>query len=106
MTIAENLKQSIKALVCHEMDIVHEGDWFKDFVKGIVDERLNEIQGSEKDSDDFQKTSSTYFLIRWGEGYAPSIPEVLPLDKIIKGEDWDLRREFTDSLKEAIPNDT
>ena len=106
MTIAEDLKQSIKALVCHEMDIVHEGDWFKDFVKGIVDERLNEIQGSEKDFDDFQKTSSTYFLIRWGEGYAPSIPEVLPLDKIIKGEDWDLPREFTDSLKEAIPNDT
>ena len=106
MTIAEDLKQSVKALVCHEMDIVHEGDWFKDFVKGIVDERLNEIQDSEKDSDDFQKTSSTYFLIRWGEGYAPSIPEVLQLDKIIKGEDWDLPREFTDSLKEAIPNDT
>ena len=52
MTIAEDLKESIKALVCHELDIVHEGDWFKDFVKGIVDERLNEIQDSEKDSDD------------------------------------------------------
>lgn len=89
MTIAEDLKQSVKALVCHEMDIVHEGDWFKDFVKGIVDEslmenrwldvleesewfsnlvegivtsKLNEIQGSEKDSDDFQKLQAHIFL--------------------------------------------
>ena len=83
MTIAEDLKQSIKALVCHEMDIVHEGDWFKDFVKGIVDEslmenrwldvlqesewfsnlvegivtsKLNEIQDSEKGSDGWKET--------------------------------------------------
>ena len=55
MTIAEDLKQSIKALVCHEMDIVHDSDWFKDFVKGIVDDRLNEIQDSEKDSDGWKE---------------------------------------------------
>ena len=55
MTIAQDLKQSVKALVCHEMDIVHEGDWFKDFIKDIVDERLNEIQDFAKDSDDWKK---------------------------------------------------
>ena len=112
MTIAENLKQSIKDIVDESMDdqliedVLERSKWFSDLVESIVDERLNEIQGSAKDSDDFQKTSSTYFLIRWGEGYAPSIPEVLQLDKIIKSEDWDLPREFIDSLKEAIPNDT
>ena len=112
MTIAEDLKQSIKEIVEESLmenrwlEVLQESEWFSDLVESIVDDRLNEIQGSEKDSDDFQKTSSTYFLIRWGEGYAPSIPEVLQLDKIIKGKDWDLPREFIDSLKEAIPNDT
>ena len=82
MTIAEDLKESVRAIVCHEMDVVHDSDWFKDFVKGIVeesimdsswvevlqesewfsdlvesivDERLNEIQDSEKDSDGWKE---------------------------------------------------
>ena len=94
MTIAEDLKQSIKALVCHEMDIVHEGDWFKDFVKGIVDEslmenrwldvlqesewfsnlvegivtsKLNEIQDSEKGSDGWKETEVEGWWTRLSE---------------------------------------
>jgi len=85
MTIAEDLKESVRAIVCHEMDVVHDSDWFKDFVKGIVEESLmenrwlevlqesewfsdlvesiiddrddglNEIQDSEKDSDGWKK---------------------------------------------------
>jgi hypothetical protein len=78
MTIAEDLKESVRSIVCHEMDVVHDSDWFKDFVKGIVeesimdsswievlqesewfsdlvesivDDRLKEIRDSEKDSE-------------------------------------------------------
>ena len=95
MTIAEDLKQSVKALVCHEMDIVHEGDWFKEFVKDIVDERLNEIQGSEYED--------KYFLVRWGEGYSTKRPAVYEVKEIIEGEDWQLPCDFIDSLIEAMP---
>ena len=113
MTIAEDLKQSVKALVCHEMDIVHEGDWFKDFVKEIVDERLNEIQDSEKDSDGWKEagvegwwtrlSGDKYFLVRWGEGYSTKRPAVYEVKEIIEGEDWQLPCDFIDSLIEAMP---
>ena len=115
MTIAEDLKQSIKALVCHEMDIVHEGDWFKDFVKGIVDDRLNEIQDSEKDSDDWKEagvegwwtrlSGDKYFLVRWGEGYSTNRPAVYEAKEIIESGDWHLPDDFIDSLIDAIPCD-
>jgi len=105
MTIAEDLKQSVKALLCHEMDIVHEGDWFKDFVKGIVDERLNEIQGSAKDSDDLQKDSGKYFLVRWGEGYSTNRPVVYEMKEFLDDDFWNLPSDFLDSLKDAIPSD-
>ena len=105
MTIAEDLKQSVKALVCHEMDIVHEGDWFKDFVKGIVDERLNEIQDSAKDSDDLQKDSGKYFLVRWGEGYSTNRPVVYEMKEFLDDDFWNLPSDFLDSLKDAIPSD-
>ena len=98
MTIAEDLKQSIKALVCHEMDIVHEGDWFKDFVKGIVDDRLKEIQDS--DSED------KYFLVRWGEGYSTNRPVVYEMKEFLDDDFWNLPSDFLDSLKDAIPSDT
>ena len=105
MTIAQDLKQSVKALVCHEMDIVHEGDWFKDFVKSIVDERLNEIQGSAKDSDDLQKDSGKYFLVRWGEGYSTNRPVVYEMKEFLDDDFWNLPSDFIDSLKDAIPSD-
>ena len=95
MTIAEDLKQSIKALVCHEMDIVHEGDWFKDFVKGIVDERLNEIQGSESED--------KYFLVRWGEGYSTTRPVVYEMKEFLDDDFWNLPSDFIDSLIKAMP---
>ena len=95
MTIAEDLKQSVKALVCHEMDIVHEGDWFKDFVKGIVDDRLNEIQGF--DSED------KYFLVRWGEGYSTNRPVVYEMKEFLDDDFWNLPSDFIDSLIKAMP---
>ena len=95
MTIAEDLKQSVKALVCHEMDIVHEGDWFKDFVKGIVDERLNEIQGSESED--------KYFLVRWGEGYSTNRPAVYEMKEFLDDDFWNLPSDFIDSLIKAMP---
>ena len=98
MTIAEDLKQSVKALVCHEMDIVHEGDWFKEFVKDIVDERLNEIQGS--------KSEDKYFLVRWGEGYSTNRPVVYEMKEFLDDDFWNLPSDFLDSLKDAIPSDT
>ena len=115
MTIAEDLKQSVKALVCHEMDIVHDGDWFKDFVKGIVDERLNEIQDSEKDSDGWEEagvegwwtrlSGDKYFLVRWGEGYSTKKPEVWEIKEIIESSYWHLGCDFIDSLIDATPSD-
>ena len=115
MTIAEDLKQSVKALVCHEMDIVHDGDWFKDFVKGIVDERLNEIQDSEKDSDGWKEagvegwwkrlSEDKYFLVRWGEGYSTKRPTVYEAKEIIESSDWHLGCDFIDSLIDATPSD-
>ena len=97
MTIAEDLKQSVKALVCHEMDIVHEGDWFKDFVKGIVDERLNEIQGSEYED--------KYFLVRWGEGYSTNRPVVYEMKDFLDDDFWNLPSDFLDDLKRSLPSD-
>ena len=132
MTIAEDLKQSVKALVCHEMDIVHEGDWFKDFVKGMVDEsmmesrwtevlqasewfsdlvesivddRLKEIQDSEKDSDDLNNSEDKYFLVRWGEGYSTNRPVVYEMKEFLDDDFWNLPSDFLDSLKDAIPSD-
>ena len=105
MTIAEDLKQSVKALVCHEMDIVHEGDWFKDFVKDIVDERLNEIQRSAKDSDDLQKDSGKYFLVRWGEGYSTNRPVVYEMKEFLNEDFWNLPSDFLDDLKRSLPSE-
>ena len=97
------------------MDIVHEGDWFKDFVKGIVDDRLNEIQDSEKDSDDWKEagvegwwtrlSGDKYFLVRWGEGYSTNRPAVYEAKEIIESGDWHLPCDFIDSLIDAIPCD-
>ena len=132
MTIAEDLKQSVKALVCHEMDIVHEGDWFKDFVKGIVDEsmmesrwtevlqesewfsdlvesivddRLKEIQDSEKDSDDLNNSEDKYFLVRWGEGYSTNRPVVYEMKEFLDDDFWNLPSDFLDDLKSSLPSD-
>ena len=114
MTIAEDLKQSVKALVCHEMDIVHEGDWFKDFVKGIVDEGLNEIQDSEKDSDGWKKagvegwwtrlSGDKYFLVRWGEGYSTNRPVVYEMKEFLDDDFWNLPSDFLDDLKSLLPS--
>ena len=108
MTIAEDLKigERIRSIVNHEMDIVHEGDWFKEFVKDIVDERLNEIQRSAKDSDDLQKDSGKYFLVRWGEGYSTNRPVVYEMKEFLNEDFWNLPSDFLDSLKDAIPSDT
>ena len=132
MTIAEDLKQSVKALVCHEMDIVHEGDWFKDFVKGMVDEsmmesrwtevlqesewfsdlvesivddRLKEIQDSEKDSDDLNNSEDKYFLVRWGEGYSTNRPVVYEMKEFLDDDFWNLPSDFLDDLKSSLPSD-
>jgi hypothetical protein len=97
------------------MDIVHEGDWFKDFVKGIVDERLNEIQDSEKDSDGWKEagvegwwtrlTEDKYFLVRWGEGYSTSRPSVYEMKEFLDDDFWNLPSDFLDDLKSSLPSD-
>ena len=107
MTIAEDLKigERIRSIVNHEMNIVFEGELFKDFVKDIVDERLNEIQRSAKDSDDLQKDSGKYFLVRWGEGYSTNRPVVYEMKEFLDDDFWNLPSDFLDSLKDAIPSD-
>ena len=97
------------------MDIVHEGDWFKDFVKGIVDERLNEIQDSDKDSDGWKEagvegwwtrlSGDKYFLVRWGEGYSTSRPSVYEMKEFLDDDFWNLPSDFLDDLKSSLPSD-
>ena len=112
MTIAENLKQSIKDIVDESMDdqliedVLERSKWFSDLVESIVDERLNEIQGSAKDSDDLQKDSGKYFLVRWGEGYSTNRPVVYEMKEFLDDDFWNLPSDFLDSLKDAIPSDT
>ena len=127
MTIAEDLKESIKEIVEESLmenrwlEVLQESEWFSDLVESIVDDRLKEIQDSEKGSDGWKKagvegwwtrlTGNKYFLVRWGEGYSTikggfdKRPEVYEVKEIIEGEDWQLPCDFIDSLIDAIPCD-
>lgn len=111
MTIAENLKQSIKDIVDESMDdqliedVLERSKWFSDLVESIVDERLNEIQGSAKDSDDLQKDSGKYFLVRWGEGYSTNRPVVYEMKEFLDDDFWNLPSDFLDDLKSSLPSD-
>ena len=122
MTIAEDLKESIKGIVDESLmenrwlDVLQESEWFSDLVESIVDDRLKEIQDSEKDSDDWKEagvegwwtrlTRNKYFLVRWGEGYSTNRPAVYEMKEFLDDDFWNLPSDFLDSLKEAIPNDT
>ena len=121
MTIAENLKDFVKGIVDESMmesrwiEVLQESEWFSDLVESIVDDRLNEIQGSEKDSDGWKEagvegwwtrlTEDKYFLVRWGEGYPTKKPEVWEIKEIIESSYWHLGCDFIDSLIDATPSD-
>ena len=112
MTIAEDLKQSIKEIVEESLmenrwlEVLQESEWFSDLVESIVDDRLNEIQDSEKDSDDSNNSEDKYFLVRWGEGYSTNRPSVYEMKEFLDDDFWNLPSDFLDSLKDAIPSDT
>ena len=109
MTIAEDLKQSIKEIVEESLmenrwlEVLQESEWFSDLVESIVDDRLKEIQDSEKDSDDLQKESGKYFLVRWGEGYSTNRPVVYEMKEFLDDDFWNLPSDFIDSLIKAMP---
>ena len=121
MTIAKDLKESIKEIVEESLmenrwlEVLQESEWFSDFVESIVDDRLKEIQGSEKDSDGWKKagvegwwtrlSGDKYFLVRWGEGYSTNRPAVYEAKEIIESSDWHLPDDFIDSLIDATPSD-
>ena len=122
MTIAKDLKESIKEIVEESLmenrwlEVLQESEWFSDFVESIVDDRLKEIQGSEKDSDGWKKagvegwwtrlSGDKYFLVRWGEGYSTNRPVVYEMKEFLDDDFWNLPSDFIDSLKDAIPSDT
>ena len=112
MTIAEDLKQSIKEIVEESLmenrwlEVLQESEWFSDLVESIVDDRLNEIQDSEKDSDNSNNSEDKYFLVRWGEGYSTNRPVVYEMKEFLNDDFWNLPSDFLDSLKDAIPSDT
>ena len=122
MTIAKDLKESIKEIVEESLmenrwlEVLQESEWFSDFVESIVDDRLKEIQGSEKDSDDWKEagvegwwtrlSGDKYFLVRWGEGYSTNSPDVYEMKEFLDDDFWNLPSDFIDSLKDAIPSDT
>ena len=122
------LEEALKEFVAGELnEIGEESEWFagmireqverqtKDIILQIVDERLNEIQDSEKDSDGWKEagvegwwtrlSGDKYFLVRWGEGYSTKRPSVYEVKEIIEGEDWQLPCDFIDSLIDATPSD-
>jgi hypothetical protein len=119
MTIAEDLKQSIKEIVEESLmenrwlEVLQESEWFSDLVESIVDDRLKEIQGSDKDSDGWKEagvegwwtrlSGDKYFLVRWGEGYSTNRPAVYEVKEIIESGDWNLPCDFIDSLIKAMP---
>ena len=111
MTIAEDLKESIKEIVEESLmenrwlEVLQESEWFSDFVEIIVDDRLKEIQGSAKDSDDLQKESGKYFLVRWGEGYSTNRPSVYEMKEFLDDDFWNLPSDFLDDLKSSLPSD-
>ena len=101
MTIAEDLKQSIKEIVEESLmenrwlEVLQESEWFSDFVEIIVDDRLKEIQGSESED--------KYFLVRWGEGYSTNRPSVYEMKEFLDDDFWNLPSDFIDSLIKAMP---
>ena len=121
MTIAEDLKESIKEIVEESLmenrwlEVLQESEWFSDLVESIVDDRLKEIQDSEKDSDGWKEagvegwwtrlSGDKYFLVRWGEGYSTKKPEVWEIKEIIESSYWHLGCDFIDSLIDATPSD-
>ena len=109
MTIAEDLKQSIKEIVEESLmenrwlEVLQESEWFSDLVESIVDDRLKEIQDSEKDSDDSNNSEDKYFLVRWGEGYSTNRPAVYEMKEFLDDDFWNLPSDFIDSLIKAMP---
>jgi len=122
------LEEALKEFVAGELnEIGEESEWFagmireqverqtEDIILQIVDDRLKEIQGSEKDSDDWKEagvegwwtrlSGDKYFLVRWGEGYSTKRPAVYEAKEIIESGDWHLPDDFIDSLIDAIPCD-
>ena len=121
MTIAKDLKESIKEIVEESLmenrwlEVLQESEWFSDFVESIVDDRLKEIQGSEKDSDGWKKagvegwwtrlSEDKYFLVRWGEGYSTNRPSVYEMKEFLDDDFWNLPSDFLDDLKSSLPSD-
>ena len=105
------LEEALKEFIAGELnEIGEESEWFagmireqverqtKDIILQVVDERLNEIQGSESED--------KYFLVRWGEGYSTNRPVVYEMKEFLDDDFWNLPSDFLDSLKDAIPSDT
>ena len=103
MTIAEHLKESIKEIVEESLmenrwlEVLQESEWFSDFVEIIVDNRLNEIQGSEYED--------KYFLVRWGEGYSTNRPVVYEMKEFLDDDFWNLPSDFLNDLKSSLPSE-
>ena len=142
MTIAEDLKESIKEIVDESMmesrwiEVLQESEWFVDLVESIIDDRndrLKEIQGSEKDSEkdsgkwgvlesywtrtpkrksdgsvakEYKDSNEDkYFIVRWGDGYPPHRPEIFEIDDLIHNKEWDLEPDFIEGLMDSLPCD-
>ena len=43
-TVQETLYMSIRDMICHEIDIIHESDWWKEMIDEAVDRRLAELE--------------------------------------------------------------
>jgi hypothetical protein len=74
-------------------------------VESIVDDRLKEIQDSEKDSDDSNNSEDKYFLVRWGEGYSTNRPVVYEMKEFLDDDFWNLPSDFLDDLKRSLPSE-
>ena len=104
------LEEALKEFVAGELnEIGEESEWFagmireqverqtKDIILQVVDERLNEIQGSESED--------KYFLVRWGEGYSTNRPVVYEMKEFLDDDFWNLPSDFLDDLKSSLPSD-
>ena len=47
-TVQETLYMAIRDMICHEIDIIHESDWWKEMIDEAVDRRLAEREQEAK----------------------------------------------------------
>jgi len=43
-TLENSLTQVVREMICHEIDIIHESDWWKEMIDEAVDRRLAELE--------------------------------------------------------------